>query len=105
MTRTLELILTANGGAEVVDLDEGQQLWASDSDDHFLEEFPDFLDENDVEHVFDYLVGADVMSEEEADEAQVSMESLKEGNGDEDDDDDGDAEEVEGEFLPGGAPP
>jgi hypothetical protein len=101
--RTLELILTANGGAEVVDLDEEKQLWASDSDDHFREEFPDFLDENDLEHVFDYLVEHDVLSEEEADEAEVSMESLKEGNGDEDDDDDDDEEAQS--FLEGGAPP
>jgi hypothetical protein len=91
--RTLELILTANGGAEVVDLDEEKQLWASDSDDHFLEEFPDFLDENDLDHVFDYLVAQDVMSEEEADEAEVSMESLKEQtNGDDEDEDDDDEE-------------
>ena len=101
--RTLELILTANGGAEVVDLDEEKQLWASDSDDLFREEFPDFLDENDLEHVFDYLVAHDVLSEEEADEAEVSMESLKEGNGDEDDDDDDDEEAQS--FLEGGAPP
>jgi hypothetical protein len=91
--RTLELILTANGGAEVVDLDQEKQLWASDADDLFREEFPDFLDENDLEHVFDYLVEHDVMSEEEADEAEVSMESLKEKhNGDEDDEDDDDEE-------------
>lgn len=111
--RELELILTANGGAELVDLDAEKQLWASDSDDFFREEFPDFLDENDLEHVFDYLVGAEVMSEEEADEAEVSMESLREGPGDDEDDedeDDGDPpDEVEGEFIPGvhrhGGPP
>ena len=102
--RTLELILTANGGAEVVDLDAEQQLWASDSDDTFREEFPDFLDENDLEHVFDYLIEHDVLSEEEADEAEVSMESLREaGPGDEDDDeeDDDPPDEVEGQFIPG----
>jgi hypothetical protein len=102
--RTLELILTANGGAEVVDLDEERQLWASDSDDAFREEFPDFLDENDLEHVLDYLVGLEVMTEEEADEAEVSMESLKEGPGDEDDDEEEDDEDVASEFIPGHAP-
>jgi hypothetical protein len=99
MVRLLELILTANGGAEVVDLDEEKQVWASDSDDLFREEFPDFLEENDLEHVFDYLTEHDVMSEEEADTAEVSMESLKEGPGDEDDDEEDDAEEAQ--FLQG----
>src|ERR1700730_5059585 len=101
--RTLELILTANGGAGEDDVDEGKQLWEADAPDLVREEFPDFLDENDLEHVFDSLVAHDVLSEEEADEAEVSMESLKEGNGDEDDDDDDDEEAQS--FLEGGAPP
>jgi hypothetical protein len=102
--RALELILTANGGAELVDLDAQEQVWASDSDDDFREEFPDFLDENDLEPVFDYLIGEELLTEDEADEAEVSMESLKEGPGDEDDDDDDPPEEVEGEFIPGRMP-
>lgn len=102
--RTLELILTANGGAEVVDLDEEKQLWASDSDDRFREEFPDFLDENDLEHVFDYLVEHNVITEEEADEAEVSMESLKEGNGDEDDDEEDDPDELADQVVLGDRP-
>lgn len=101
MVRLLELILTANGGAEVVDLDEEKQVWASDADDLFREEFPDFLVEDDLEAVFDYLTEHDVMSAEEADTAEVSMESLREGPGDEDDDEDEDEDTEAAQFVQG----
>ena len=38
--RELSLILT-DSGAELIDNESGVQLWASDSDDTFREEFPD----------------------------------------------------------------
>lgn len=100
--RSVELILTATGGAELIEHPTDRTLWASDTDEEFKEEFTDVIDDNDVEHVLDYLVANDVISEEDADNAYVSLES--EGPGDDDDDDDGDDEyaaPLQGEFIPG----
>lgn len=107
MIRDLELILLPSGGAELIDLEDEKQVWASDSDDDFRGAFPDLLAEDDVEDVLNYLVSQGVMSDDEADVAEVSLEDAqgKERPGgpgdDEDDDDDGD-EDVEthlGEFV------
>ena len=87
--RLLELILNAHGGAELVDIKAQSPLWASDSDEEFKEEFPDLLDENDAEAVFDYLIEAELLTESEADEAELSIESL-DGDG---------TEPLEGELL------
>jgi hypothetical protein len=103
--RNLELILTANGGAELIELDANEdeaQVWASDSDDDFREGFPDFLNEHDAGDVLEYLVDTGMMSEEEADECELSQESLKKVNGDEDEDDDDGP--LEGEFIQGAHP-
>lgn len=93
--REVEVILTHNGGVEVVEYlpgDRERTLWASDSDDDFKEEFPDFIDEDDLEHVLDFLVEREVLTEDEADQAEVSMESLPEAmaaaNGDDEDEGD-----------------
>jgi len=106
MTRELELILTHNGGAELVDLTAQQTVWASDSDDDFREEFVEFLDENDIEAVLDWLIDNDHLSDEEADMAEISIESLEGekpgGPGDDEDDDDDDEEDMTaGEFYSG----
>ena len=100
VARTVELILLADGGAELVNFDvqtadgDPEQLWASDSDEEFQEEFPDLLDENDIEHVLDYLVAHDILTDDEADTAEISAEPLGEpvaaGPGDEEDEDDED---------------
>lgn len=92
--RLLELILTEDGGAELYDVNSEVQLWASDSDDEFREEFPDILDENDVEHVQDYLVAHEKMTEDEADIMEVSADTLEPEtvNGDDDEDDEDDDE-------------
>ena len=78
-----ELILTASGGAELVEHGgkaDGQTVWASDADEDFREEFPDLLDENDAAAVFDYLVEGGYLDDDEADEAELSIEELQ-GNG------------------------
>jgi len=100
--RDIVIILTAQGGVEVLDLseddEEGEQLWASDSDEDFREEFPDFVDENDLEHLLDYLVDKEVITDAEAEDADIQSEALTEtaaanGPGDEEDDDDDDDDE------------
>lgn len=90
--RTLELILTATGGAEVVDIDTQLSLWASDSDEEFQEEFSETLDENDIDAVLDWLVNEGVMSDDEADEAEISVESIEGAPAN-------DSEVLEGELL------
>jgi hypothetical protein len=51
----LELILRAHGPVELVNANE-EILWASDSDDDFREEFNDeFLQEEDLEDILDFL--------------------------------------------------
>lgn len=87
------LTLLSNGGAELTR--NGVQCWASDSDDEFAEQFGDeFLDENDVEGILEYLVEADQLTDDEADSADLFIETAEPvGPGDEEDDDDEDEEE------------
>jgi len=75
--RALELLLTADGGAELLDLEHDERvLWASRDDEEFAEEFPELLDENDAEAVFAYLVECDWLTDEEADDAEFSAEAM-----------------------------
>ena len=83
--RTLTLVLLSQGGAEL--LDGSRQLWASDSDEDFQEAFPDELlpsDDETIVSVLDYLVDAGLLSDDEADDAAVQVETL-EAPSDEDD--------------------
>jgi hypothetical protein len=95
----LELILRAHGPAELVNADE-ETLWASDADDDFREEFNnEFLEEDDIGDILEYLADNDILSEKEfnhfADEDWVaSIESLEDsvnetpdGPGDDEEDD------------------
>ena len=60
-----ELILRAHGPAELVDAAE-RQLWSSESDDDFRDEFSDeFLQEEDIPDILDYLADNDVINDEE----------------------------------------
>ena len=80
-----EFTLLSNGGAELTR--SGVQIWASDSDDDFAEEFGDeFLDENDTEAVLEYLVEAGHLTDDDADNAEVFTETAEPvGPGDEED--------------------
>lgn len=65
-TVPLELILRAHGPAELLNAD-GEILWASDSDEDFKEEFNDeFLNEEDIGDILEYLEENDILSEREA---------------------------------------
>lgn len=61
----LELVLLAHGPAELLDADE-KTIWVSDSDDDFKEEFTeDFLREEDIPDILDYLRDEDIINESE----------------------------------------
>jgi hypothetical protein len=86
--RDLQLCLLANGGAEVVDVETDVTIWASDSDEDFGEEFPELIDENDVEHLQDYLEEKGVCTDRELEAMDVIGEPLDGADPDADDDDD-----------------
>lgn len=112
--RDLQLTLLADGGAEVLDVDapaDAEPLWASDSDEEFGEEFPELLDENDVEHLLDYLEEHEVCTSRELEVMEVITEPFEDddeldfgGDVDDDDDEDEDApwndpDTVDGEVI------
>jgi hypothetical protein len=85
--RDTQLCLLQSGGAELVDVETDEVIWASDSDEEFAEEFPEILDENDVEHLLDYLEEHEVLASRELEVCEIITEPL---SGDDDDDDDDD---------------
>lgn len=68
------LHFAAAGGAELLDA-EGATVWASDSDEDFRGRFPDFLTQEEVEDVLDYLVDRHYLTDSLADELEVTAES------------------------------
>jgi hypothetical protein len=92
--RDTQLCLLTSGGAELVDVDSDDVLWASDSDEDFGEEFPDILDENDTEHLLDYLEEKQVLNSRELEVCEIIIEPL-EGESDDPDDDDEDDDDAE----------
>ena len=95
----LELVLCHTGHAELVD-GNGDVIWSSDADEDFKEEISDeFLNEDDVDDVLDYLgerkiLTSDEVSKFEDETFEVTEESLGD-DADKDDedviaDDDGD---------------
>jgi hypothetical protein len=100
----LELILRAHGPCELLN-SRDETLWASDSDDDFREEFNDeFLREEDIGDILEYLVDAELISDDEAnkfvdEEWRFSIETVdaeddlvSEINEPDDDGDDGESE-------------
>lgn len=77
-----KLVLTQNGAAMLfADQDETKMQWSSDDDEGFAEEFTDdFLNEEDVEDILDYLVENGYLDDDEARELEIEEESL-EGSG------------------------
>ncbi len=104
--RDLELCLLAAGGAELVDVETDVTLWSSDTDEEFAEEFPELLDENDIEHLQDYLEEHLLLTERELEAMSIIAEPLDEDeDGDDEDDDDcaewddDDSDIIEGEVI------
>lgn len=78
----VELILRANGSAEL--LRGGTTIWASDSDESFKDEVTEeFLNEEDVPDILDYLVDAGRLTEAEADACTIEEESFIDESGEE----------------------
>lgn len=93
--RDTQLVLLTDGGAEVVDVDSDETIWASDSDEEFAEQFPEILDENDIEHVQDYLEEKGVVTSRELEVMEIMTEPLTDEDDEEDDDDEDDDEDDE----------
>ena len=103
----LELVFKHSGGVElraVTSTDTPELdtvVWASDSDQAFMDAFSQELfspnDEDEVEKILAWLVDADVIDDDEADDLRIVEESLDGRDiADPDDDDDGDEEDDEG---------
>jgi hypothetical protein len=96
--RDTQLCLLQSGGADLVDVETDTVIWASDSDEEFGEEFPELLDENDIEHLQDYLEEKAVVTSRELEVMEIitePLESESDDDGDDDDRDDGDDEDDE----------
>lgn len=69
------LVLTRGGRAELYDVrDDEEPVWSSDDDEEFSEEFPDFLTQDDVYDVLDFLESAGELTRHEADQCEVEEE-------------------------------
>jgi hypothetical protein len=89
------MVLVFLAGGQCVLEEDGEQVWASDDDEQFRDEFGnEFLDADDAEEIIGYLVDEGVIDEDEADELEnnVEVEALEEGDED-DEDDEGDEDE------------
>lgn len=85
--RDTQLVLLREGGAELIDAETEDTIWASDSDQDFQEEFPELLDENDTEHLLDYLEQKEILTDRELEICDIMVEPLEDT--DDDDSDDG----------------
>lgn len=73
-----ELRFRFNGTAELLS-PEGRTVWASDSDEGFREAFEgeEFLSfEEDAADILDYLVDAEILTDDQADAVECLTESL-----------------------------
>lgn len=77
MSRNLELVFTPTGTAELCRGDH--VLWASDDDDEFRDEHTEeFLNaDRDAQSILDYLVGADIIKEQQAEELEIVEEAYE----------------------------
>lgn len=78
------LILAFLTGGQVALEENGEQVWASDDDEGFTEEFGDaFHDADDAEDIIEYLVDSGLVTEDEAKQLEVEVESLDGEEGEE----------------------
>lgn len=71
------LILAFLTGGQVALEENGEQVWASDDDADFMEEFGDaFHDADDAEEILGYLAEEGIITEEEAENVEIEVESL-----------------------------
>jgi hypothetical protein len=91
--RDTQLCLLDSGGAELVNVETDEVIWASDSDEGFAEEFPELLDENDIEHLQDYLEEQGHVTSRELEVMEIITEPLEPDDECDDDEPDDDDEE------------
>lgn len=72
-----QLTLTRGGGAELTDHETGETVWASTDDADFMEEFPDFLQQEDLADILDYLEETGELSARDADRCDVREEFIE----------------------------
>jgi hypothetical protein len=73
--RQFRLLLTRGGGAELIDVEDHEDVvWSSDDDEDFAEEFEGFLTQSDVFDILEYLELTGELSRHEADECDVQEE-------------------------------
>jgi hypothetical protein len=72
-----QLTLTRGGGAELIDNETGETVWANTEDPDFLEDFPDFLHRADIARILDYLVDTGELTAQDADRADVREEFIE----------------------------
>jgi len=106
--RDTQLCLLDSGGAELINVETDDVIWASDSDEEFAEEFPDLLDENDIEHLQDYLEEKELVTSRELEVMEIITEPLESDDECDDESDDDDEEDdaawddsdiIEGEVI------
>jgi len=68
--------LTRGGGADLIDLDNGELLWRNLEDPDFQGEFPAFLDYQDTADILEYLEEVGELTGKEADDCQIVEEFL-----------------------------
>ncbi len=72
-----QLTLTRGGGAELTDHETGETVWASTDDADFMEEFPDFLNQDDLADILDYLEETGELTARDADRCDVREEFIE----------------------------
>jgi hypothetical protein len=72
-----QLTLTRGGGADLTDLEWGETVWASTDDADFMEEFPDFLRQEDLADILDYLEEVGELTARDADRCQIREEFIE----------------------------
>lgn len=90
---THELLLRSNGTAELLG-PGGNQLWASDSDEEFQDEWAGsmFLNESDVADILEYLVRSGELTDRQADACMIEEEAFTGDEGEAPAEDEGDGE-------------
>jgi len=69
------LVLTRGGTAELYDPAD-DLVWASSEDQDFMADYPDFLEQEDLEDILEFLVDVGELTDTEADQADVEEEFL-----------------------------
>jgi TusA-related sulfurtransferase len=72
-----QLTLTRGGGAELTDNETGDTVWASTDDPDFMEEFPDFLHQDDLADILDYLEEVGELTPRDADRCDIREEFIE----------------------------